>query len=285
MKKTIIIGVIITIIGSIIAFVGLSNGASTSLVWNNGLKINKTVHTTKTVSDFKNIQLDSSGYEIEIKSGTNYSVEVKGSKESRPKISVNNDTLTVTSADTGSSSFGFTTSDNKIIITVPNGTILENINGSSSYSELELNNITTNNIDLDTAGSLEANNLTVKTGGHINGSNSGMDFENSNFTNVTIKNDNGSFSFENGSLTGGSVVNKNGSLEFEDTHFLQNVTLNDDNGTIEIDTPTTDGYQLSSTNGSIELFDKNETNSLNQNENATNKIIATTKNGSIEISN
>lgn len=285
MKKTIIIGAIIFIIGAILAFIGLSNGASTSLVWQNGLKIDRRINQTKQVSKFNSIHLDTNNYEVKIKSGTNYSVEVKGSKMDKPKVVVSHKALTIESAENESGTFGFNDHDNEIIITVPNGTKLDDVTGSTNYYELEINNITANNINLDTDSSLDANNLIVTGGGHITSTNGEIDLENSNLTNVNIKQTNGSVSAENSTFTSGRIENENGSLELDDVTFNQTVTLSNDNGKIEIENPITEGYQLTSTNGSIHLFGNHQSSNLNQNENATNKIVATTTNGKIEISN
>lgn len=284
MKKTIIIGLILTVIGAIGAFAGFASGASTDLVWDHGIKINKQVHYTKSVKDFKNLSLNLTNCHVEIQTGDAFKVEVRAPQVNRPTIQQTNGTLTLANkADAQSINLGIGDDYPKVIITVPSGTKLDNLSGHVS-DDFEITDLTVKNSDLQVdSGHFEAERFTISDKGQITNVSGVIELDSSHLNSTVVNNHNGSVSVEDSTVSGGSFSNENGSQEFENIIFNQNVRIKSNNGKIKIESPTTKGYDLSTNNGNITVFGQNHHNRFLQNESATNKIIVTNDNGSIEV--
>ncbi|BAP85389.1 hypothetical protein LOOC260_108490 [Paucilactobacillus hokkaidonensis JCM 18461] len=284
MKKTIIIGAVMTAIGLFATLIGLASGASTDLVWQNGVKIDKAYHSTNQLKQFKNLTLNTNNYDVTVQTGTRFQVEITGSKLSKPVITQDGDNLTISNKDFDPVNIGFGRVSPKLIITVPTDTQLETIKGNLATSDLTINTLQVKQAQLELDnGSLDAHNLTISDSGRLALNNGDAEIKNSNLSNVSLKMKNGATEFDNNTLTNGSYESSNGSQEFDDVTFKSVVNVKNRNGKIEMDSPITDGYQLSSANGKIQLFDRQTSHQLNENETAANRIVANTRNGKIEI--
>lgn len=284
MKKSIIIGAIMTAIGIFAILIGLANGASTNLVWQNGVKIDKSYHSTKQLNEFKHLTLNTNDYDVTVQTGTKFQLEIDGSKLSKPVISQDGDRLTISNKAFDPVNIGFGHINPKLTITVPNDTQLETIEGDLISSDLTINTLQAQKVQLElNNGSINAHNLAINDSGELTIDNGGAEIKNSTLVNVNLKLQNGYTEFENNTLTSGMYESSNGSQEFETVTFKSVVNLKNRNGKIELETPITDGYQLSSENGQIQLFDRKESHQLNQNETAENRVVATATNGKIEI--
>ncbi|WP_137598089.1 DUF4097 family beta strand repeat-containing protein [Paucilactobacillus kaifaensis] len=284
MKKSLIIGAIMTAIGIFAILIGLANGASTNLVWQNGVKIDKSYHSSKQLNQFKHLTLNTNDYDVTIQTGTEFKIEIDGSKLSKPVITQDGDNLTISNKAFDPVNIGFGRINPTLTITVPDDTQLETIKGNLIDSDLTINTLQTKKVQLELdSGSINAHNFTISDGGQLTMDNGGAEIKNSNLENVNLKLQNGYTEFENNTLTGGTYESSNGSQEFDNVTFKSVVNVKNRNGKIEMESPITDGYQLSSDNGQIELFDREESHQLNQNETAENKVIANTTNGKIEI--
>lgn len=288
-KKLLITGVVLTIIGAIAAFVGFSLGASTNLVWHNGVKIarqsSQTYHI-KHLSQVKHFNFDTSGYNVEFKTGTTASVKVTGSNLVNPKVTQKNGTVTIDSKTLDAPGMWLSgTQDALIIITLPANTKLDSLSGTIDDGNLDTQaGFTLQTLDLQLAnGNADIHGMTVTNSGRLSLNNGHLNLYGVTFNNATVSQQNGKLDVESSTLTGGNYSAKNGNQEFDNTTFNQSVNIHNQNGKVELESPTTQGYQLTTQNGHIELFDHDATNQLNQNESATNKVIISTQNGSIEI--
>ncbi|KIS02998.1 DUF4097 family beta strand repeat-containing protein [Paucilactobacillus wasatchensis] len=284
MKKSIIIGTILTAIGLLAALIGLASGASTDLVWQNGVKIDRSYQATKKLKKFNQLTLNTDGYDVSIQTGTTFKVEINSSKLSRPTISQSNGNLTISNKQFDPINVGFGRVEPRLTITVPTGTKLAAIKGVLNGGDVNIDTLETKQVQLEVAtGSLEARNLNITDNGQLTLNNGQLEVKNSTLTNTISDLHNGSTEFDNSTLVGGTLESRNGAQEFDNVTFKQVVNIKNRNGKIEIESPVTDGYRLSSDNGNIQLFGRHASHELSENATATNRIVATNRNGKIEI--
>lgn len=286
MKKSIIIGTIMTAIGIFAILIGLAYGASTNLVWQNGVKIDKAYHSTKQLHQFKHLTLNTNDYDVTVQTGAAFQIEINGSKLAQPTITQTGTNLTISNKAFDPVNIGFSQINPTLTITVPTGTQLETIKGNLITSDLTINTLQAKQVQLDLDnGSLNAHNFAIIDGGQLTLDNGGAEIKNSTLANVNLKLQNGYTEFDNNTLTSGTYQSSNGSQEFDNVTFKSVVNVQNRNSKIEMESPVTDGYQLSSDNGKIQLFDRNASHQLDENSTAPNRVIANTTNGKIEIDN
>lgn len=286
MKKLLITGSILTLIGVVAALAGFSMGASTNLVWHNGVKIAHSYNQTHKIKKIDKLQLDLNDYDVTFKTGDHYSVQTQGLDLSKPTITRNGQTLTIESQSFDVPGLWLDQNFSKqITITVPTDTKLSSISGTLGNGDFEtMSALSVNNLDLQMDnGDFETNNLTVNNTGQLTIQNGEVELDSAHLNNTTVSQQNGALSVENSTLIGGNYSSHNGTQELDNTAFQQSVDVHNQNGKVEMESPDTQGYQLSSENGRIRLFNQRAAKQLNQNESATNKIVVSTQNGRIEI--
>lgn len=288
-KKLLITGLILTMIGAVAAIVGFSMGASTSLVWDHGVKIAQQFNATKTVKNphsLKNIHLDTSGYDVTFKTGETASVEVSGLDIAKPKVTQNDGTINITSHTYDAPGMWLSrTYNDKIVITLPATTALDSISGTINNGSLVSHNtFSTQQFDLHLSnGAVTIDGLQILKNGQLSLDSDNVTLRNVTFNNTDVAPQNGALAVTDSTLTGGTYASQNGGQTFTNTTFNQTVTLHNENGKVSLISPSTQGYQLATQNGSISLFDQHGTTQLNQNETAQNKVVVTNNNGTIDI--
>ncbi|KRM10865.1 DUF4097 family beta strand repeat-containing protein [Paucilactobacillus suebicus] len=285
-KKSLIVGLIITIIGAVIAVIGFSMGASMNITWNHGFKVVHPYHNTQKLSKIKNIQLDVNDSNVYFKNGDHYQVSFDGYSVNKPSIEQSNGTLRISQHESDFSGISLSSmSNSKIVITVPEKNQLSSVNGEIEAADLiTKDHLNVNNIDLQLDnGSVTSHGLTVNKGGQLSVQDGSINFNSANLTNINVNQSNGSQDTTGSTLNGGKFTNENGSQTFTNVTFNQSVTVNNQNGHVKLTSPNTQGYQLSTQNGSIDLFNTHYSTSANQNDSAANKVIISNENGSITV--
>jgi len=103
------------------------------------------ISEAKKVSPFSNIQLEAGTMDVSIKEGDDYQIAYTTPKDRKPEYSVKNNTLTVKQDSHHFFSvlnFGFHAS-NKVIITVPKDTSLDNVDLTNNVGDVLLDKINT----------------------------------------------------------------------------------------------------------------------------------------------
>lgn len=207
-----------------------------------------TQHFDESLDTFDRISFDADLSEIEIKTGNDYHISYECTENLIPEYEVKNGTLQVTQTSKNPHFPNRNGSDNcEIIITVPQDASLSDITGYCDLGDVELNNLTADNI--------------------------------------SITCDLGEASLSNVSATSITCDCNLGSCEIDDCYF-DNLSINNDLGSVEVSgniSLTDYTMKLTASMGGIEINDKDYHSSYEQKGDTDKTITISCNMGSIEI--
>lgn len=104
---------------------------------------------TLPVDAFSSLTIDLTMGDIEVKEGAGFEVKIKDIPEDEYHVSIEQDTLKITTSQTWKFSIHMNALDYKVSVTVPKGTALENINIHSSMGDVTLDTINCTYVNID----------------------------------------------------------------------------------------------------------------------------------------
>lgn len=308
---TIILGVIIAIVGAVfngvraVEFVNLK-----PQIVQKGKKITKNYSATDfTTIKFDNNNADGSAYDVEIKQGSGYKVTYTGNSKYEPKVSVSNDSLTITPSKRNHSTVGFYYTNyesrvGKITITVPENVKLDKLSLEGFVRSLVLSDLNITELTSDkhtyadaatfknlTVDQLELNlgvgdELFIKDSKLSNGT---LDFSGDlrvsggELTDIAItSNQDGDVDFLNGTtITNGSVKLTDADFTANGVTFHGKYEVTNKDGDNNVSNVTVQGYRIVTTDGTNTLFDQVQNNggTLEQNTDQADVLTLTNTDG------
>ncbi|MQS89523.1 DUF4097 domain-containing protein [Lactobacillus salsicarnum] len=307
MRKYLVTGLYLLIIGVVLAVGGHMMGASKTVVWHHGFQVSKSVDTTKSVGKFSKIEADTEISNIKVKSGDKFQVQVVGDQFSKAEYKIKDDTLVVSEKYLDSGHVGVS-SDHKIVVTIPKGTQLENVDLTMGDSNARLVHIDTKNLKVhsndDDIGLLALNSVKVTDSAEVNLNHARLWINKSHLNNLKMLTDSstniniikstisnskldlhqGYLDIEDSVLENNTISMSQGRVELEESqiHGINGFDL--EQGQFEAEKVNTDGLDLSTKNGEIEYLDskKNE-RSFQNNPDAGNLLRVSSTQGKIVI--
>jgi len=282
MKKTFFTGILILIIGGIMLAIGVGRGGIKSIYWDDGLKTDEKMVTTRQIKRVDTIKIAGSNYgPISIHSGNAAKVMVHANKSNDIKTKVAGKQLTVS----GKSSTSFMNFDDHrgttVEITVPKNTQIKSIdhggNTNVNVADLTVQALrSTGNGDLNLAnvkvlndlnvpdrdyGDTTMNNVTFNKGLNINAAGD-VTIRNSRFNQADsrIRSTDGQVNLSNNSWRNLSITSSNGDLILENQVVKDTLNANTDNGdlTARIIPHTGTTVHTSSSNGDHSIYGKRQ---------------------------
>lgn len=256
MKKSLIAGFILLVVGLIMTAFGVGHGGLRGVYWDDRVRVDERIDKTQSIKGIQSIVLDSSNYnDVSIKRGSKAQVKVMASKSRPIDTTFKNHELTVHSEkDSVMIGSAIGPSDPAVQITIPenvtlkrvtnqgnsaisiDGVNVDEINGDNGSGDLSLNNVTVKKpLDLTTDGyfSIDLNQVTAPS---LNFSGSmDVDVKRSTFNRSasSIKTTYGDIELEDNHWQQLSVKGGSGDLEFENERFTKGLTASLDSGDIE----------------------------------------------------
>ena len=285
MKKTIVIGLCIMLIGVFLTGYGyIKNGAK--LLYLDGWKpqilmqIEKKQVLSKNTS-FKKINIKDNTNDIVITRGAHYQVSYQGIKGYQPSVSISDGSLNIQqkkSLNNYVSISNIVENGEKIVITVPKKVILQDISANLAEGDLNIQNIKAQKIGVkNTDGDTNIANLTADrlkiasengdvditaqsqlTAGIFSLENGDLTDHESTFNNVTMTNSNGDIDLLGSTINGGQLKLTAGDFEGTKIGVTGNLSINNSDGdnTISLLDSSNTGYSMVNGDGDNTLFGK-----------------------------
>lgn len=189
-------------------------------------------------------------------------------------------------------------------ITVPRGVRLQNIKIFNNYGvtsifdlnsamleatemsgKIVLNRIKSEAVDLEASqgDGIYLNDIQVANG-QIQNTQTSLNANKSNLSNIAFDSSNGDLNFNEGILNGNLINAKDGNVNLNEVKIQNNVTITNENGNNNINKIDAINYQLNVQNGKNQLFDQDQTaenkgKTLSKIQNNGNVLSLTTTNG------
>ncbi|MCC6096607.1 MULTISPECIES: DUF4097 family beta strand repeat-containing protein [Limosilactobacillus] len=296
MKKTIVSGLVITVIGAVVLAFGIGMHGQRAVIFD-GLTphvISKAKTTrTQTYAKAERIKADVSDMNVVIKSGKTFSVKYAGEKINQPTIQKKNGTVIINSKSRKLNGFSFSStgfyrggSNDKLTITVPENVNLKHlalrVNDASqvSLSNLEIEQADFRLNDTDTA----FNGVTINSGQlHLNDND--LAINDSTLTKIMIQTADSDITMNSVALDGGSLSTQDGDVHFNDITIANGYSITAKDGDVEALNTKADGYSTSVSDGDNRLFNQSNDNggTLTQNDTAPNCLQVTASDGDVTI--
>ncbi|QYH52114.1 DUF4097 family beta strand repeat-containing protein [Liquorilactobacillus hordei] len=312
MKKTIIIGFFIMVIGLLLTGYGyIKNGAKPLYIdgWKPKVatRIEKKQILSKNVS-FDKINVNDTINDIVITRGSHFQISYQGNKKYLPTVSISNGILNIQQKKSLSnyiSISGSVENSERVIITVPKTATLQDIGVTITEGDLSIQNIKTQKISVDdTDGDISIGNLTAGelkidnedgdvdvtaqsqiTNGTFSLVDGDLTAHESSFTNVKMTNSDGDISLYDSTINGGELKLTDG--DFEGTKIgitgELNVVNNDGDNSISLLNDSGIGYSMSNEDGDNTLFGKGVKSRVSSRSNQANQIKLINISGDNEI--
>lgn len=226
MRKYFVTGFYLLIIGGLLLLGGVLMGANRSVVWDHGFKVAQEKDETYPLADFKNVYVEGKDVDVSIRFGDRYKIHIAGDKSQAPTYKVKDDTLSVVGPEKKGSIGVDVLGHEKITITIPMNKKLDNVHLRTAKSNLQLNDVTINNLvktaqDMDYDSNIALNDVTIHNAADITVYNAAFNAKNSNITNLnlagseysTIKTDNTTIKDSHLNLDGSTLAIKQSNLD------------------------------------------------------------------------
>lgn len=311
MKKTFIAGWIVLIVGALLFALGYSLHGNKAIYMQNNkpVIVNPKKKTfNRQVKAFKNLKVNVSEVDVEIKTGDKFNVKYVGDNYHEPTVKLQNETLTLAQTKHNphfrhNVSFridakdGIVFSDktnykNKLVVTIPEDTSIDELNGRIDDGKVTLNNVTMKNTKLSLAESELNLNHAQLDNVKITADDTDMKFDNSNLSVGNIDTDNGSIIFNRGSLRqvgikvsdgdvtidnvsleGGNLDVENGDININNTQVQAGYQIKNIDGDLKVKQTTAEGYDVHVIDGSVKLFKSTKEDGGRLDKNATSQNI------------
>lgn len=190
-KTTMITGIWLLAVGIVLATIGVLANAPKTVVWNNGLKVSRSVSIDKNLSSFDKIKISDGDGDVEIKGGSDYSISIEGDEIQAPKYRLKNNTLFINKKQRSKASFS---GNETVVVTVPQDKPLRKID-----LEVGRDGVTVSNVDVKDlvangvmksedfgSNKLTLDNVDVTKSAQINLNYSRLSTVNSHFKDLTL---------------------------------------------------------------------------------------------------
>ncbi|AVH74815.1 DUF4097 family beta strand repeat-containing protein [Weissella koreensis] len=204
LRTVLIVGLIATVIGVIIGFIGWygNHQKLDNVNYNHGFKIVKyQKRSDYQINDFKKLNLQVQGADVEIKRGNKFKLETKLPDQQKLTVDQNNDKMSIISSRFEFAGIGFNHENSYITLTVPKDYPL---------SELKV---------MMSDGALTINHLKVDEKVQIQNENAGIILNNVNFNQSTVTNSDGGIRLIDGEFNNIDLRNDEGALRTVNTKF------------------------------------------------------------------
>ncbi|MDR0922489.1 MAG: DUF4097 domain-containing protein [Lactobacillales bacterium] len=263
MKKSMIIGVGLIVFGGIMACIGISMKHDYSGVfWENGkgFVVMKDFHEVQTIPEFNKISADMTDYELEVRAGDKFELELQGWKSTKkPTFEVKNNELRVKmNGKFDKIGIGnFSNHDEKVLVIVPKEFAIDEINvKSSGYSDMKLDRVHVKNLKITGShnlytGGAKIDNLVMDT------KDGNIVWENSQVLASSIKaTGEGSVTSISSVLTNQELWFATGEFDAEDTIFVGKNMLSVNHGEVDLRNAGYDGLDIKVEDGNISVGNK-----------------------------
>ncbi|MFC6181277.1 DUF4097 family beta strand repeat-containing protein [Lactiplantibacillus daowaiensis] len=308
MKKTIKVGIVLLVLGVILAILGIANNGIQSVYWDQGFKIAKQRVQVYRPKQIKSITLNSD-LAIIVRTGDTTKIRVASSHD-KPTVTTKAGHVTITSkhaSDLQTVGFHFSpVLTDATVITVPRGTVLNQLTTTSQQGDVRLSgikvrqinlanhgNVTLNNVNTDKALTLNTNDtvrLTNVTAPSLQLTTTSADLHvttsqfNAGQSNLTTTN--GNITIRQTAFTRAQLRTTNGNVTFNDNQVTKRLHANTTNGNIHVQAPTDTGINAITSSGNLTIFNWHQTNQHQHayRPRATTQYQLTTTSGNINVS-
>lgn len=300
MKKTIVSGLIITVIGAIMLALGIGMHGQRAVVFN-GLTphVVSTTKTTKTktYAQADQIKTDVSNMNVVIKQGKTFTVKYAGRKANQPTIQKQGSTIIVKSKKQEHSfsfnGFNFSstgeyhgTSNDKLTITVPENVNLKKLTLQvNNASHVSLANVKVDQADFRLNDTDTAFDGVTINSGQLKLVDNDLVVNNSTLTKTLIQASDSDITMNTTNLNAGNTNTHDGDVHFSAVAIANGYSITAKDGDVESLNTKADGYSTSANDGDNRLFSQSNNNggTLTQNETAANRLQVAVSDGDVTV--
>ncbi|WP_294543424.1 DUF4097 family beta strand repeat-containing protein [uncultured Limosilactobacillus sp.] len=322
MKKTIVSGLVITVIGAVMLAFGIGMHGQRAVIFD-GLTphvVSKSKTTrTQTYAKAERIKADVSDMNVVVKQGKTFSVKYAGEKSNQPTIAKKNGTIIINSKSRkhGFSFNGFSFSstgfyhgvaNDRLTITVPKNVKLKHlqlrINDGQVIQEpaakmkiekydLQVNDasqVSLSNLEIERADfrfndtDTAFNGLTINSG-QLHFNDNDLAVNDSTLTKTLVQTADSDITMNSVALDSGNLSTQDGDVHFNDITIANGYSITAKDGDVEALNTKADGYSTSVSDGDNRLFNQSSENggTLTQNETAPNRLQVNASDGDVTI--
>ncbi|WP_282801389.1 DUF4097 family beta strand repeat-containing protein [Secundilactobacillus kimchicus] len=165
MKKTLISGIVLVVVGLILTAFGVGHDGLHAVYWDDGVRVDARTDKTQSLTGIQTIVINSANYDnVSIKRGNVAQVKVRASKSHPITTTFKNHELTVNSSENANVMFGdpFTSSGQSVQITIPKSIRLKQVTNQGSAS-LSINDVVIDELKgTDGSGDISLTDVTLK---------------------------------------------------------------------------------------------------------------------------
>lgn len=302
MKKTIVSGLIITVIGAIMLALGIGMHGQRAVVFN-GLTphVVSTTKTTKTktYAQADQIKADVSNMNVVVKQGKTFTVKYAGKKANQPTIQKQGKTVIIKSKKQEHSfSFnGFSFSSNvdydyhgmakdKLTITVPENVDLKKLTLQvNNASHVSLTSVKVDQADFRLNDTDTAFDGVTINSGQLKLVDNDLVVNNSTLTKTLIQASDSDIAMNSTNLDAGNTNTHDGDVHFSAVAIANGYSITAKDGDVESLNTKADGYSTSANDGDNRLFSQSDNNggTLTQNETAANRLQVAVSDGDVTV--
>lgn len=257
MKKSMIIGLSLTILGGIMFALAIGHTGFKTIVWDNGFKVeDEHARATKMVSK------DLKGSVNQIDFRTESAVDIQSGDVKKPTISYpkfntvkqHGKTLTITGEQQhrtriiGFSIESYNNGGGRIIITIPKKHHLDGISGRN-YNGISIKNLNVNNVKLMGEADISLENVKSRSGLTLKNTDD-TSMKNVTAPGITQTSDGGDLTYQNADFSDGAttISTDGGDVSFASTK-LKDTMINSDGGDITLNHNNVTGSIIATTDG------------------------------------
>ncbi|APX71266.1 DUF4097 domain-containing protein [Companilactobacillus allii] len=308
MRKYFVMGLYLIILGAILLGGGVAMHAETTVLWNHGFKISKSVNKTEKLHKFNKIKVDSDAHSVNIETGDKYKIQIDGDELRNSDYYVSDGTLYITGNKFGKYKdiIGISSNNNpQITITVPSGSNLKELNLNMNQLYMNVNGLNIDKLKVSSGayGSITFTDSVIKNAKNIDLESSYLEFVRSDVENFELNESNNSnITFSEGTIKNSIINTHNVDLDV-DKGILDNLTFETDNGHADIkdstlkgannfkmkngsfsaDTVDVQGIDLLTVNGNVTYYGESKGKSYQNNPDSDDLLKVQTDNGSIKV--
>ena len=252
MKKAFSIGGVLVIIGAIIAAVGFfSHRQPFHPVSEPEQALTK--KATLTTKHFSRVKVTAASTNVSLKQGDHFAAKYYGTRHPAIKATVKDGQLNITQTHvTQTKHVHFFDTDDRIVITVPRGTNLDDLTVSAN-DDLRIENVNLVNVDISTnGGDIIVNNSKIK-GGQLTNDGGDIDIANSKLSATRLNSESGDIDLSRVTVNGGKSSLSSGDLTANKLTVQGVYRVNNQTGDIDVKTSNHPGAILTNSNGDNEL--------------------------------
>lgn len=274
MKKTIKVGIILLILGLILAIFGIANNGIQSIYWQSGFHVAKVRSQTYQPAKIKSITLNTDA-DVTIKQGDTNKVTIASARQ-LPNMTYDNGNITIKSAHFTNDTVGFIitpeVSTHRVTITVPKNTTVNTIKASKQTGNVALSNVHVKNLQLTTQSDLDLARVTVKSSANLQANDVTVNkvtapslqadvdgdvlISDSTFTHATsnIASSGDDVTLKDSKLKSAAITTTTGTITLRNNQLTSNLAAKVTDGDINVRTDRTHGVTAKTSTGDLSIF-------------------------------